>query len=476
MHSLGFALGVLKMILRSKSLALFAVFSFATAVVAQEDGAPRYQDVEGEEIFGPDYQPQAAPEKGLPLYIGRPNAGISAPDSLLLLPQDSFRPMSGTWSLPNEDLQRQLPSEVPLLRDVRRGFQTWQVPRLNPNRGLPAPPADLGAEMKVHYVYVGQGAGAIIELPCGVAAVDLGGEFGGGSGSVDGGSLFVAYLKAFMEQHPSYSNTIDVVYLSHAHADHINGAKQLATSGIAIDKVVDNGQTSTEGSVGKQTDFRNWATEGDLKHRYSAVELARQVTATGATNAAIDPFSCATVTAFWGGANEKLASPGYSNPNNHSVVLRFDFGQASFLFMGDLETNAAKDMLDQFDENTEVFDADVLQLAHHGAEDGINDSLLKMVSPRIAILSMGDRTSKGPQSGWGHGHPRLDSLSILQDDPVTVGEMRSSPQTFWGYPKEEVPTKEVIINRAIYGTGWEGTIVVTATQSGQYTVATGQGH
>ncbi|UIJ81836.1 hypothetical protein [Rhizobium leguminosarum] len=147
------------MILRSKSLALFAVFSLATAVVAQEDDAPQYQDVEGEEIFGPDYQPQAAPEKGLPLYIGRPNAGISAPDSLLLLPQDSFRPMSGTWSLPNEDLQRQLPSEVPLLRDVRRGFQTWQVPRLNPNRRLPAAPVDPGAEMKVHYVLRGPRCG-----------------------------------------------------------------------------------------------------------------------------------------------------------------------------------------------------------------------------------------------------------------------------------------------------------------------------
>jgi hypothetical protein len=73
-------------------------------------------------------------------------------------------------------------------------------------------------------------------------------------------------------------------------------------------------------------------------------------------------YWCATVTAFWGGANEKLAIPGYSNPNNHSVVLRFEFGQASFLVMGDLEANAAKDMLDHCDENTEVFDADVLQL------------------------------------------------------------------------------------------------------------------
>ncbi|MBB4278933.1 ComEC/Rec2 family competence protein [Rhizobium mongolense] len=461
---------------RSASIALLVSISLAPVARGQQDAVPRYQDADGEEIFGPDYQPEPAPEKGLPLYIGRPNAGISAPDSLLLLPQDSFRQMTETWSLPTEDLRRQLPSDVPLLRDVRRGFQVWQMPRLTPNRQSPAPAIDPTAEMKVHYVYVGQGAGAIVELPCGVAVVDLGGEFGGGSGSVDGGALFGAYLKAFMEQRRAYSNKIDVVYLSHPHADHINGTKQLRESGITVDKVVDNGQTSNAGSAGKQTEFRNWATQGDLKHRYSAVELARQVTATGATNAAIDPFSCATVTAFWGGANEKLAIPSYSNPNNHSVVLRFDFGQASFLFMGDLEIDAAKDMLDQFDENTEVFDADVLQLAHHGATNGIADGLLKVVSPRIAIISMGDKTSTGDKSAWGHGHPRIQSLSILQDDPVTVGDMRPSAQTFWGYQNQEESPKDFAVSRAIYGTGWEGTIIVTANQSGQYTVSGAPGH
>ncbi|MFP3545740.1 MBL fold metallo-hydrolase [Rhizobium sp. SIMBA_035] len=464
------------MAIRLALLALVAGFCWVSAVGAQEDGAAKYQDADGEEIFGPDYQPQSAPEKGLPLYIGRPNAGISVPDGLLLLPQDTFRTIGDTWSLPREDLQRQLPNDVPLLRDVRKGIQTWQMPRLTPNRRAPIQSTDATAEMKVHYVYVGQGAGAIIELPCGVAAVDLGGEFGGGSGSVDGGALFVSYLKEFMAKHPVYGNKLDVVYLSHAHADHINGSTELRESGIRVEKVVDNGQTAADGSVGKQTEFRNWATEGDLKRRYSAVELARQVTATGATNAAIDPFSCATVTAFWGGANERLSIPTYSNPNNHSVVLRFDFGQASFLFMGDLEADAAKNMIDQFDENIEVFDADVLQLAHHGAENGVSDELLNIISPRIAILSMGDKASTGSKSAWKHGHPRLDSLSILQDDPVTVGDMRSTTQTFWGSPGAKKPPKEFPVSRAIYGTGWEGTITVTAMQSGQYKVSANEGH
>ncbi|MGR9476937.1 ComEC/Rec2 family competence protein [Rhizobium leguminosarum] len=435
-----------------------------------------YLDADGEEIFGPDYQPQSAPEKGLPLYIGRPNAGISPPENLLLLPQESLRQNSQVWSLPTEDSQRQFPGDVPILRDVRKGFQTWQMPRLTPNRRLPAPPSDPDAVMKVHYVYVGQGAGAIVELPCGVAVVDLGGEYGGGDGSVDGGALFVDYLKGFMQQHPGYDNKIDVVYLSHPHSDHINGARQLRESGLRVEKVVDNGQTSDKGPVGRQTAFRSWATDNDLAHRYTAVELARQVTATGATNAAIDPFSCATVTAFWGGVNERLSFKPYSTPNNHSVVVRFDFGQASFLFMGDLQDTAAKDMLEQFDENTEVFDVDVLQLAHHGADNGINDDLLKVVSPRIAVVSMGDKTSMGTSSARGYGHPRLESLTVLQDDPVTVTDMRSSPHSYWGYSHSNVDPSSYTVRRAIYGTGWEGTIVVTASQSGQYTVETGQSH
>lgn len=434
-----------------------------TPVEAQQTpNVIQYQDSDGEEIFGPNYMPSSPENVGAPLYLGRPSAGFQLPDSALSLSQDVLRDGPTTWSLPTE--ARRLPSDIPFLRDFRSRFPQ-QSPQLRRDRAPPASDVDPAVSMTVHYVNVGQGAGALVELPCGLAAVDLGGEFGG----FDGAEAFVSYTKSFLASHPQYNNTVDVVFVSHPHADHLAGAKNLMASGIGVAGVVDNGQTGAASGLRDQVAFRDWVAGRD-RRRYSAVEVNRQVGATGVTNAVIDPFECATVTAFWGGANEKIADhEEYRNPNNHSVVVRFDFGKASFLFMGDLETRAAADMLDQYDQNPRVFDADVLQLAHHGAENGISDSLLGTVSPRIAIISMGNRHSANAIK---YGHPRKKVIGILQDEPEIVSDERSSAATYWSSTGGNKPFNETVVKRAVYGTGWEGTVQVRAQANGAYEVKT----
>ncbi|MGO6736472.1 ComEC/Rec2 family competence protein [Rhizobium ruizarguesonis] len=427
----------------------------------QEVEPPIYKNDEGEEIFGPEYMPGSPVDVGLPLFMGRPNAGVRIPDTLLLVPQDAFRTSTTHWSLPSEAIERQLPGDIPFLRDFRNEFNST-APLLRFNNVTPRDAGDPQATVKVHYVDVGQGAGAIVELPCGVAVVDLGGEWE----SADGGAAFVNYLKGFLAARPQYNNTVNVVFISHPHADHMNGAKDLMGTSIRVSGVADNGQTSDKGSVKDQVAFREWVQQG-RSDRYSAVEVSRQVTATGVTNAVIDPFACADVTAFWGGFNEKVGvEEDYRNPNNHSVIVRFDFGKASFLFMGDLEEAAADDMLDQYDQNPGVFDADVLLLAHHGAENGISDKLLKTITPRVAIISMGDRDSAGAKK---YHHPRKKALAVLQDDPEVVSDLRAQ-ETFWSYPSFTKPMEGLEVTRAIYGTGWEGTLIVSATAAGKYEI------
>ncbi len=444
------------------AIVFFSVFENASA---QQTTA--YQNSEGEEIFGPAYMPQSADDPGVPLYLGRPAAGVRPPDSVLQIPQDAFNPATTNWALPKAEIPRELPGDVPFLRDLRSQFRQAS-PNLKAGEPKPNAGLDPNADMKVHFVDVGQGAGAIVELPCGVAVIDTGGEFG----EIDGGTKFVEYLQRFLAAHPQYNNTVDVAFISHPHADHLNGAAKLMASGVQVAGMVDNGQTGTSGQLAAQVAFRDWVKGGDPR-RYTAVEVKRQTTATGATNSIIDPFSCATVTAFWGGANEKLAEDDdYRNPNNHSVVVRIDFGNASFLFMGDMERKAANDMLEQYDQNIGVFDADVLLLAHHGAENGISDRLLQVISPRIAVISMGSRNS---DNAIQYGHPRTKTLSVLQDEPEIVSDARPAA-TYWTSPgaKQKFESAEVI--RAIYGTGWEGTIIVDAKQTGDYRIDALENH
>lgn len=457
--------------------AALAVPASAQQLPAPDEASP-YVDAQGEEIFGPNYLPAEAVGEIAPLEIGQPRGGAPVPPELASTPQSEFREALLTPAPTSLDAHRT--SRVPLLRSARTeaGAARWSAPA-TPLDGEAAAPSDApDAEMSVHFVYVGQGAGAILEFPCGVAVVDSGGEYNSGD---NGGRMFVDYLEAFFAARPHFNRTIDVLFTSHPHKDHLFGLSLLSFGAgagqVRIKNIVDNGQTGTSGSLRTQSMARDRARDSGA--RYSAVEVGRQRFATGATNNVIDPIKCTGIdpklTAFWGGRNEAVASGApaadrYSTPNNHSVVLRVDFGKANLLFLGDLQLEGAADMLAEYEDNLGVFDVDVFLSSHHGAENGTSETLLRVMSPKMSVISMGDRSSQKPSTAFDHGHPRLTTIRDMQDAPDRVSLTRA-PVTFWGAEGQEQPFKSVTIERAIYGTGWEGTLVLKAKSNGTYSVA-----
>lgn len=448
----------------------------------QATDAPTFVDEQGEEVFGLGYLPSPPEETSEPLLIGQPSAGFQVQSALRPMNQNAILKgavPSGT----GPDTLRGLSSRVPLLKSVRERFGVSPSSNATFSGAMPAAvPAPAQGTMKVHYVYVGQGAGAIVEFPCGVAVIDTGGEFGS---SDNGGRMFVDYLEHFFVDRPALNRTIDMLITSHPHKDHLFGLSLMGfgpgPQSFRIRNIVDNGQSGTSGSLKAQSEARHSAI--DAGANYSAVELRNQTFATGSTNKVIDPIGCPAIdpkiTAFWGGRSEALNGGGsaqakrYSTPNNHSVVVRIDFGRASFLFLGDLQQEGADDMLDEYSANPDVFDVDVYLSAHHGAENGTSDRLVAAMSPKIAIISMGDKSSTKPSTAFDHGHPRLSTIALMQDEPAIVSNTRT-PVTFWGADAEETPFKAVKISRAIYGTGWEGSLIVTAKADGTYSVAKAQ--
>lgn len=443
-------------------LAALAFVAGAAPLLAQD--AP-YTDASGEEVFGPGYYPDSPTDAGLALDIGRPAAGFQVTEQALA---DHFAARSTSLrTIPGRGEPR---PAIPLLKDFDNAATPGAVLR------RPAPPAGrITATMTAHFVDVGQGAAAILEFPCGVAVIDTGGEFGGGKGKIDGGRALVATLERFFAARPKLRRTIDLLVTSHPHKDHLAGlARMLDRQGrprFRVRNVVDNGQTGAKGSLKAQTDFRAAARRAGAD--YSAVELARQYTATGATNAVIDPFRCPQVdpviTAFWGGRNARARGTDYRNPNDHSVAIRVDFGAASLLFLGDLEARGLADLLDQYRANRGAFDADLLHVSHHGSDGDTDDTLLGVVSPEIAIVSMGDRASRARQSAFDYGHPRRDVLDVLQNRPQIVARQRP-PRTFWASAGGGAAPKPYRVTRAIHATGWEGTIVVRIGSDGSFAV------
>ncbi|MEQ9564422.1 MAG: MBL fold metallo-hydrolase, partial [Pseudomonadales bacterium] len=201
----------------------------------------------------------------------------------------------------------------------------------------------------------------------------------------------------FFDKRPHLKNTIDLLILSHPHADHIKGVSQIidekGNSKYVLKNLVDNGQSHKEkGYAAVQTVFRKRAESAGAE--YEAVQIRRQYTGTGVTNSVIDPIRCSDIdpiiTAFWGGVtNVDFTKEPYKNPNNHSVVIRVDFGQASFLFSGDLEDDAESHMRRAYEANEGLFDVDVYQVSHHGAGNDTSEKLMAMMTPKIAVISMG---------------------------------------------------------------------------------------
>lgn len=78
----------------------------------------------------------------------------------------------------------------------------------------------------------------------------------------------------------------------------------------------------------------------------------------------------------------------YSDTNNSSIVVRLSFGRNSFLFTGDAEKKAESDML----KSGMNLKADVLKVGHHGSKSSSTKEFLKAVSPRYAVISVGDNS------------------------------------------------------------------------------------
>lgn len=450
-------------------------------LIGAQDDNPAVQEVpsnsDGEEVFGSGYLPYAPAPDAVPLEPGRPAAGI---DLEAIANPQLLQALSARFGddKASSEAKGQL-RNAPLLRTFRRSnaLPQFRMRRASTSEAAVLP---VGTVLKVHFVNVGQGAGAILEFPCATAVIDTGGEYAKGPGTVKGGEMFEAYLDKFFRERPTRNRTIDVLFTSHPHEDHLAGLRaimaQSGSAGYTVRNVVDNGQTYDKGSLQAQRNFGTWAKERGAA--YSAITVNATRSATGVTNSVIDPIgSCQGVdpiiTGFWGANYAKIkpdAQPSdpWVNPNNHSLVLRVDFGKASFLFVGDLEDTGSNEMLREFAANPDVFDVDVYAVSHHGAGNDTTDPLIKAMSPRLAIISMGTPAAQVPHSAWSYGHPRLKAIDVMQKQPQIVSDTRGAQ----AFPVASAIKSfgDVPITRGIYGTGWEGTLIVEATAQGQYQV------
>ncbi len=224
---------------------------------------------------------------------------------------------------------------------------------------------DVGGELVVRFIDVGQGDCAI--LSC-----------NGHHVIIDGGPR-EASRKVYSIVRDIGIGRFDAIVATHPDADHIGGLSAALNAADA-----------------KVCYCSTWDVPDELRTFSS---LRSSLEKGGVTMAVPSPGD----TVEFGGAVLTFVGPvgQFEDENDNSLVCRVDFGATSFLFTGDMEA-AAEDAL--VSARADIA-ADVLKVAHHGSSSSSTPAFLKAVDPDYAVIPVG--------AGNDYGHPTARTLDRL---------------------------------------------------------------
>src|SRR5690606_17813802 len=99
----------------------------------------------------------------------------------------------------------------------------------------------------------------------------------------------------------------------------------------------------------------------------------------------------------------------YSSLNDYSIVVKLTHGENSFLFTGDAEVFSEKEIMEN---NFELLDSDVLKVGHHGSTTSTSEEFLNAVSPKYAVISLGEDND--------YGHPHREIIELLEGNEIEI--------------------------------------------------------
>jgi competence protein ComEC len=223
-------------------------------------------------------------------------------------------------------------------------------------------------DLQVTFLDVGKGNSALVSFPGGKKMLIDGGGFS--SGSFDVGEMVVApYLWH------SKIMRIDYLVLSHPQTDHMNGLRFIARH-FHPKEFWHNGdpvETPSYKELMAIVDTRKI-------RKMRPADLKGEIEINGARVQVLHPDPNRLILGIKDDGKRL---------NNNSLVLKITYGDASFLFPGDME-KAGEEVL--ISHAGQMIQSDILLAPHHGSKTSSSKEFLDMVKPRLCIVSSGERT------------------------------------------------------------------------------------
>lgn len=229
-------------------------------------------------------------------------------------------------------------------------------------------------------------------------------------------------LKCLATYVPFWDHTIEVVVITHFHSDHTGGVAAVGQR-YQIERIFAPLSASIN-SRGAGQDASQNATELPLHVPVEEPFLGQTVSTTSGLRLTFLPITALIQ------ANQiwlPSVSPRQLDVNDTSLVTLVEYGQVTFLGVGDLEKTGESVLTSLL----EFGPIDILKVGHHGAKTSSTSQFLQAITPSLAVISVGDNNS--------YGHPsqealnRLDQVGaqVLRTDWIGAIELVSDGSQWW---------------------------------------------
>ncbi len=184
-------------------------------------------------------------------------------------------------------------------------------------------------------------------------------------------------------------STIDLLVLTHSHADHIGGATYVL------------GEYDVRCIVYRTEDKNNSLMEETLRNRLieQSIEVhfpfANDTSAAGSEcMAVLDALN--ELDLFYYG-NAYTANQVKNNQNLESLFVLYSAGNFNYWHMSDNEYSIQEKIYNSVSKMNPGQSFNVLKVPHQGSEDSLHKQLIHFINPQVAIISVGI-------NGYGHPH------------------------------------------------------------------------